>query len=332
MLRSMLAAAGLLLFATLADGHTGVPFAFAPLGGHRDVQAIAPGQAGSYAFRMTDSHGGGGVAYVHGYLESRTEAMTQYVFSSSSPSCGAPELETTASGVVQLFFPVTLPAGGAVECHYAVQRAAASSDDLGFVFYGPCGGRDCVVRRGSFTDQSLSVAPAPQPDDGSDRLTYRLTLHDHGTQPGATRDVTTECGEFGGGFFGPVPFVVENDFPGACPDAELYEVCLNFTGQNFYSYGLRLGPAAAGGEASCLVRLRYPEGRIEPASVALYFSNDRVTLTGGIGAFDLESEDDGATLGYSPNTTTHSIPLPRSAQGALVGVLLLTGGWLVRRR
>jgi hypothetical protein len=332
MFRSILAAACLLFGAAAADAHTGAPFGFAPLGGRPDVQAIAPGQAGSYAFRVTNPQASGGVAYVHAYLESRIEAVAQYTFVSPNPACGAPDVEMDAPGSFKLFFPVTLPAGGAVDCQYTVQRAAASSDDLGFLFYEPCGLDECVVRRGSFTDQSLSVVPAPQPGDGGDRLTYRLVLRNHATQAGVTRDVSTECAEFGGGIFDPKPFVVENDFPGACPDGESFEGWLNFTGQIFSSYGLRLGPAPAGGESSCLVRLRYPGGRIEPGSVALFFSSDRAALAGGAVAFDRESGNDATALGYAPNATTHSVPFPRSALALLGGVLLLTGIGLVRRR
>ena len=68
MFRSTMGAACLLLGAAVADAHTGVPFGFAPLGGRPDVQAIAPGQVGSYAFRVTNPQASGGVAYAHAYL------------------------------------------------------------------------------------------------------------------------------------------------------------------------------------------------------------------------------------------------------------------------
>jgi hypothetical protein len=331
MFRSICAIACLLL-GTIADAHDGVSFGFQPLGGRPDVQTIVPGGNGSYAFRLTNPRANAGVAYVHAYFESRSEALTQYTFVSPSPACGAPDLEVNASGPLKLFFPVTLPASGTVECRYVVQRAAGSVDDLGFSVYGPCGPSGCVVRRGTLTDQALSVVQAPQPGDGVDRLTYRLVLRNRGARSGVSRDVVTECGEFGGGFFRPVPFMVENDFPGACPDGEAFVGCLIFTGANFNSYGFRLGPAPAGGESSCLVRLRYPEGHIEPGSVPLHFAGDWARFDGAVGSFDRESGNDTATLGFAPGNGAHAIPLPRSVLVWLGVAFVLSGLWLARRR
>jgi hypothetical protein len=185
------------------------------------------------------------------------------------------------------------------------------------------------VRRGSFSDQALQVRPAPQPGDGADRVTYRIWMRNLDHRAVAARDVTTACAEFGGGFFGPTAFVIENDFPGACASSDNREACLNFTGQWFDSRGFRLGPAPAGGEASCLVRLRYPGGRVEPDHVALYFSDDRVALANGADAFDRGLANDAAGLGQFPASARRLVPVAPAVPWVLgVLFLVIAGIWM----
>lgn len=292
-------------------------------------QAIAPGGTGSLSFTLTNTATVGGAASVGGHYASRPEALAGYEFDAIDARCGAPTLESDTFGSPRLVFPVSdIPPAASLTCNYLITRHPDSIDDLGFRLCGPgpydnyC---DRRIRRGTLPDLSLEVQAVPALASSPDEALVRVRMRNASSLAVASRVVTTECSEFEGGIFAPGPFRVETDFPGACPRADRGAGCLNFTGQRFHSYGFLLGPAPAGGESSCLLRLRYADSAPRGKSVALYFLDDVVSLESGGRGFDAASSNDQTELGADTRTGAVNIPVPASAIPLLVLALVLSG-------
>lgn len=314
----MLAAAG------PVSAHEGIPFDATSPDDPVDVQRIAPGGSGTYRLTVRSLAGTAGTAFMHAYLESREVALAQYLFTSAEPRCGSPELEPMPY-VPRLFFPVgPLQPGETLACNYTVQRLAGSIDDLGFRRMNPC--YDCVTRRGTLPDSSFRVLPGGVDERG---MLMRLVLSNRGDTAIARRSVTTECGEFGGGFFDPRPFVIESGFPGSCPVAEYGAGCANFTGQSFGSFAFDLGPAPVGGESSCLVRVVSTGGQGR-RTADMSFREDRAILANGAVVFDVDAGNDTDGIGTG-NLSFATIPVPWTALLAIGLAIALTGLALLRR-
>lgn len=90
--------------------------------------------------------------------------------------------------------------------------------------------------------------------------------------------------------------------------ADYGAACLNFTGQSFHSFAYDLGPAPAGGEASCLVRV-VPTGGAGPRSAEMGFREDSALLANGAVVFDGNAGNDATGIG-SGRVAPVTIPLP----------------------
>lgn len=239
-------------------------------------------------------------------------SFAEYTFDNASdPRCAAPTPPTSPGGPLQ-FVIGPLTAGESLRCTWRVSRSPASTNDLEF---GLCNSLTtwflCRQRIyvGSTPDLSLHSSAAESVRQGTVSALVRLTARNLSTHRVASRSVTTECVEFEGD--GPFsgPFDIENDFPGACPSSDRRELCSNFTGQNFDSRGFLVGPIEAGGESSCLLRLRLHEPLTKEMAVDVYFFNDDMSLANGGQAFDPARDNNRARLVAAPNGSD-AVPLP----------------------
>jgi hypothetical protein len=300
---------------------------------------IAAGEPGSIGFTLHNDSASGGMASFGGYLESRAEAFGDYTFVATDPlRCPAPIVETGLADLPRAAFVVgPIAANASLTCSYRITRSIDSVDDLKLRLCGSRSGSgfcERIFRRGTLPDQSLSVEAASVPgvSVAPNQALVRVRLRNHSAVDGVSRDVTTECSEFEGGWFAPGPFTTDTDFPGGCPRSDHFGPgCLNFTGQNFMNYAFRLGPAAAQGESTCLVRLQFETAAMRATSVDFYLADDHVLRSDGGVAFDAATTNDATLLGGVPGAGASgavTVPLPTAILPLLA---LLLGGIGVAR-
>lgn len=294
--------------------------------------SLGRGQASSFAFRV-NAPGDPGFAHVAGLMEVPADVLSQYSFVPADPArCQAPVIWLRSDNAPVVRFRVgPLARGESVECRYQVTRRVDSSSDLGF-YLCDRGNLWCRrrIRLGSLPDLSLSAVPVVRPDARG--LQYaRITVHNPSSEPIEATNVHTGCAEFGGGMGGGIAFLFEYDFPDACPRGQS-EPCLNFTGQNFDSYGFSVGPVAPASSRSCLVGMRPGGSGIHPR-IGLSFYGDDMLLVGGGKGFDANAQNNLAQVGVGVLGPLSAPAVPLGAWGHwLTGLLLLGTGVLTLGR
>jgi hypothetical protein len=328
-----------LVMAPLALAQTSIAFRLSIPEDITRIQFIAPGAIGDFAISVTSESATSGNAVIGGRYVSQAATLAEYVFSSNDPVRCALPVTTPPSPFMGISFGAgPIAPGATLTCRYRIARAVASVNDMGFDICAPiesagsCGfGGDNSFRFGALPDLALSVQQVlPTPADSSEPV-FRLQLTNNSNQAIQNRIVTTDCREFNGGIFDPMPYVLESDFPGGCATTQ-GEICLLLTGQRHLSFGYNSGPIPAGGSASCLVRLRHHPDQPSTPSIDLYFVDYSLSdeypllvLTNGGIAIDPNVSNDRATLALAGTGAASPIPMSPGGLLALALTLLLFG-------
>lgn len=313
-----------------AQNYDGVSYTVETPREGRHYAAIERGRSATVSFRIT-AHGAG-YAFVAGRLEVPEGVLAQYTFVPADARCESPVVWQLYGNVPVVRFRVgPLAVGEGIECSYRVTRRSESSSDLGFYL---CDRRDvwCQrrIRLGSLPDLALHAEPVPRPDP--DGLQYaRITVHNRSTEAIQTTHVHTGCAEFGGGMGTAVSLFFEYDFPGACPRGSS-EPCVNFTGQNFGSYGFAVGPIAPQSSTSCLVGMR-PLRIPGRQRIGLSFYGDDMTLVGGGTGYDANTSNNAAEVGTGnlAPLAARSVTLGREWHWLIAGLVLAAAALYLRR-
>jgi hypothetical protein len=276
------------------------------------AQEIPAGGTGSFEFTVTNKSGSEKTAIVRGQLMSYSvfqddvlaRVFAEYTFVSDRPDVCLPPVSELREIIARISFRVSpVPVGGAVTCRYRIERSTSSQSDLAFdlcgaeqqgAYLSPICPHNRFLR-GSLPDLKLLVERV---GGGTDVL--RLTVRNHGERDVNNSSVTTDCHEFGGGFFGPTTIDIFNDVPGGCPLGNSHaHTCLNFTGQNFENRAFELGPIPARGISSCLVRV-VRTNRAGEDRIPLFLAEDVLPLAGGGLAYDPNPINDDAFIVADP--------------------------------
>jgi hypothetical protein len=336
---------GALLLTPLALAQTAIAYRLSFPEEIARIQYIAPGQVGDFAFTVTSESATSGNAVIGGSFDSQAVTLTEYAFSSNdSTRCALPQIPAPSFFMTISFAVGPVAPGETLTCRYRVARAASSINDLGFRACAPGGFALCgiagpnVFRFGSLPDLALSAQQVLPTPAGSNEPVFRLQLTNRSNHAVLNRTVTTECREFNGGIFDPMPYVIESDFPGGCTSAA-GEICLLLTGQRHESFGFNFGLIPAGGSVSCLVRLRHHPGQPSTPSTDLYFvdyslghEHSLLVLpnSGGI-AIDPNTANDRARLALAGAGSAAPIPMSRNGLMMLALTLGLVGLGFARR-
>jgi hypothetical protein len=292
------------------------------------VVPLAPGQSFQFSFSLR-SRGSAGVAILRVDVLSRAEALSQYTFVSSDPSrCRVPEVEQREYSLRLAFGVGPLVPEEVVACSYTVTRSLSSVDDLGFALCDWLG-ESCHLasfRVGTLPRMELEVVPATGTlPDGTQLIS--LVARNNGPVAVTSRVVATSCAEFGGGWFFPVAFTLDTDFPGACRST-YGEGCISFGGQHYSSYGFDMGPVAPGNTASCLVRVRGAGGALGSSRIGVGFLDDRAWLRDGALAFDPgfvfdpSTMNGGGVISFGALPPVPAIPVPVAPWAVVLTALL----------
>lgn len=334
-----LACLGALLLTPLAFAQTSITYRLSFPEDIARTQYLAPGQIGDFAFTVTSENAASGNAVIGGRFDSQAVTLAEYAFSSNDPvRCALPVVSPPSYYMVISFAAGPIAPGATLTCRYRVARAASSVNDLGFRACAPVGSFGLcsntsanAFRFGNLPDLALSVQQVlPTPTDSNEPV-FRLQLTNRSNHAILDRTVTTECREFNGGIFDPMPYVLESDFPGGCTTTQ-GEICMLLTGQRHESFGFNFGPIPAGGSASCLVRLRHHPGQPSTPSADLYlidysfsvYHTLLVLADGGI-AIDPDVSNDRATLALAGTGAANPIPMSTGGLMALALTLVLFG-------
>lgn len=295
-------------------------------------QYILPGGEGALGITVHNPGTEAGFAAIHGRLNPGPAALAEYVFESDAPDrCLPPDVVTQLGAPSIRLRMGPLAAASSQSCSYRVRRIASSHNDLRFDLCGSIFSFPYCYNTfhfGTLPRLQFQVALAAPVEPGAATATVRLTIHNPGPRAVLRRVLTTECSEFGGGFFAPAPYEVETDFAGGCPRGDFGEICVNLTAQNFSSRHFAPGPIPAGGSASCLVRLRFTAPLSRPVSLQMHFRDEEVPFVDGGVGYDPGSNLATAPFGAAP---TSAVPLGRNGL-ALMALLLALAGWAAIRR
>lgn len=225
-------------------------------------------------------------------------------------------------------------------CSFRLSRTVGSQNDFSLAFCGPSNDLFNLVicaynaRKlgatwvaGTLPDLTLRASPTTDLRAGALEATLRISVSNPGNQDAVAKGVETQCVEFGGGFFGPSPFDIDNDFPGACPSAPTQAGCGNFTGMHFSSKAYSIGPIPAHDEASCLLHVRFLHPLTAPVSLGFGFQAVVVPyVNGGIGV-DPDRSNEITALAVGPQ----AIEVPATRWNSLVVLILLLGATAISR-
>jgi hypothetical protein len=305
------------------------PIDFSLQAGMPLAQVVAPAASGRLVLVAHNSEAAPAPATTNGFVISAAQVANEYIVTVDQPQmCQLPVFASDSFGLRRISFSSEpLEPGADLTCSYAIARKAASRSDLVITLCRPGDFIDCIFRYiafGTLPDLSLHVVPTEQPAFGSLETTVRVTASNPSASATGDVIVATDCAEFvPGALFGPTPFDIDNDFPGACPTAEDNLACDNFTGQIFESKGFHIGSIPAQGEVSCLLKLRFRHPLTEPVSLGLQFIESFVPYAaGGIG-FDANTGNDRALAGAAPSGTLTPTPAPLDARAYAWLALLL---------
>lgn len=282
---------------------------------------VAPGASTSLDFTVRNGGATAGTAVVSGNMGYDVTSLAGYAFVAADPArCPAPVVVQNFGYYVQ-FRVGPLAPGELLACSYQVTRAADARNDLAFPLcgrsatYQPC---NAIHWFGTLPMLSLRVDPAEPVAYGTRSVLVRVTAGNPGARAIARRVAATGCWEFGGGIFGPPPFEITSGFPGSCAPRDDLDQCANFTGQNFSSQELELGPIPANGSSSCLLRLDFAQPLTAPTFIDLNFYGHAVAFAdGGIGL------DPAASLVAAPLGAAPPSQVPVGRTGLAIGALLM---------
>jgi hypothetical protein len=306
-----------------------------PVGGSPRYLALPPGGSTTIAFELRNPGPLAVEGGVGGELQVPPTVFGEYSFVSQQPTlCTTPVLEPRVGYVVLRFPLAALAPGETRTCTYSVQRAPGSTNDLGFRtcwlplqggFNSFCGR---VARLGTLPDLELALEPLGPARDGVTLL--RLRLLNRAPIDVAERVATTSCHEFEGGPAEPTRFDVDGNFPGGCPAAAATPGCVGGTGTAYRVRAFRLGPVAAGGSTTCLLRVRaLRENGL--AQVPLFLRGDSVALPAGAIGFDPIREREAVAIGLGL-AGAEPVPLGPAVPGVMMLLLLAAGLRAARAR
>jgi hypothetical protein len=298
---------------------------------------VAAGSATEWSFTVTSLWDSPlSVVRVGGWMDTSDEALVGFTFVPLTAACGAPYV----GGSRRLTFPITGPIepGASLGCTYRIERAANAVHDLRFRLCSTgeifCG-RPLAV--GSLPQMRIRVEQVHPVPFGAGTALVRLHVDNLSDWAIPQRDVATACEEFHGGQTPPRPFVINTDIEGGCAVGQ-EGVCYNFGGQNFFSYGFRLGPFAPGESSSCLLQLQFHNGARSYLTTSVHFSDFRVVRgDGAIGVGTLGTYEGFQPLGIAVTPAANPAPVqvPAGRLGGLFFALAIIGTALValgRRR
>lgn len=301
------------------------------------VQRVAPGGSATIVLDVTRTSGmsGSGRALLQDATGNRA-AGYQFV-GSPSANCGGAEAVVDTYGRPAIALPLQAPAGSdTFTCTYEVRRLATGRD----VRFGVCryegdplcpySGPD-IFTLGDIPDGSLRFELAEPVERGASSALVRMIATNPSPYPVRERQFATICAEFGAGIFPRAPFDFENDFAGACASDPGWDEagCVNVTGTNAESRTFRVESLPAGGEGSCLLRLRFVQPLTAPVSLQVY-ARDRMTYADTGLAYDVNRANDVILLGVAPAATP--VPTLDVRWQAALGLALLGLAAILRRR
>ena len=264
---------------------------------------IEPGQSVAFQFDVQNINSDSGIAEVPAFYFESGAFNNEYSFSSGQPAaCAAPVMSVSSGGSYQVTFPVTLAASQLLRCTYQLTRSSGSINDIRLAF-GPSGA-SFVYFAGTLPDLGIAGEIAQVPY-GATEAVVRISQRNPSPREVAAHLVGTSCAIFAPLNPPPaVPFLIEDGFPGACQSLTRATCGVAF-GLSGANWRFTLGPIPANGEASCLLRLRFPEpltslAQLSVMNGALYTSFSTVQFTDGGTGFDVQVSNNEATFGASP--------------------------------
>lgn len=300
--------------------------------GQSRQRPVEPGASTTLEFSVRNAGAAAGIAVVGGNMGYDVTSLAGYAFVAAEPArCPAPVVVQNFGNYVQ-FRVGPLAPGETLACRYQVTRAVDARNDLGFPLcgrsatYQPCNSPHWF---GTLPALTLRVDPAEPVAYGTRSVLVRVTAGNPTPRAIARRVAGTGCWEFGGGIFGPPPFEITSGFPGSCAPRNDLDQCANFTGQNFSSQELELGPIPANGSSSCLLRLDFTQPLTAPTFIDLNFYGQAVAFTDGGTGLDPAASLVAAPLGAAPPS---QVPVGRPALGIAALLMALAALRALQRR
>lgn len=295
---------------------------------------VDAGSASDWSFTVTNLRDSLlSVVRVGGFMDTSDEALLGYTFVPLTAACGAPYV----GRMRRLTFPITAPIepGASLRCAYRIVRGSDAVHDLLFRLCSTestfCGKPLAI---GSLPQMRLRVEQVHPVPFGAATALVRLHVDNLSDWAIPRRDVTTVCEEFHGGQAPPRPFVINTDIEGGCAVGQ-EGVCYNFGGQNYFSYGFRLGPFAPGESQSCLLQLQFHQGARSFLTTAVHFTDFRVVRDdGAIGVGSLGPYDGVQSLGIAVTPAANAAPVqvPTGRLGRWIFAVAILGTALVALR
>ena len=306
---------------------------------------LQPGDNAEFSFGVENLSNVPGTANLLVAMNGSASVRAGYIIVSTSPSnCADPSIDGYESFGILSFGVRLLQPGEQQVCSYRITRLPGSRSDLNL---GACGFFGTTVNpfscayflktkrgtwvAGTLPDVALRAVPTAAIPNGALEATLRIIATNPGDREVLAKGMETVCAEFGGGIFGPSPFNIDNDFPGACPTAPGQAGCGNFTGQHFSSKAFSMGPIPASGEASCLLHLRFLNPLIAPVALGFSFQSDTLPFSDGAFGIDPNPANELTSLTAGPQ----AIEVPTAQWFALLALglgLLLAASVVLRRR
>lgn len=256
-------------------------------------------------------------------------AIGEYVFTM---------LTTSRCGTFAPAAPITvdyLDAHEEITCTLRVTRNPSSINDI---IVGFCVSQcslslsytNAVSHFGDLPDLSLTSSLIEPVSVGAESAVVRLSARHTGSQIIPSLRLLTQCAQFEGGIGPTSPFLIENDFPGACPSLPALG-CLNFTGQTYRQLAFSIGNITPNSEASCLLRLRFHSPLAAAVSLDMMAPTIFIVASGG-GSFDPDGSNNIAPMGAAPSTPYSPVHVPAVGTLASLTLASLLGWYGYRRR
>lgn len=335
----------LIIACTFCAAHAGTTAyyrAWIPVGSLTEL-VLQPGESAEFSVGVENRSNVPGTANLLVAVNGSESVRAEYtIVSNDLSNCANPTMDGYASyGILNLGVRLLQP-GEQQVCSYRITRLPGSRSDLNL---GICGFSGTLLnlsscayslktRRGTWVagtlpDMALRAAPTTEIPYRAVEAFLRITATNPGDREVLAKGMETVCAEFGGGIFGPSPFNIENNFPGACPSIPSQSGCGNFTGMFFSAKAYSIGPIPAHGQASCLLHLRFRQPLIAP--VALGFSFQSVTLPFADGGFGIDPSPANELTALAAGPQAVEVPTAQWFALLLLGLGLLLAASVVLR-